>query len=150
LNSNYSLSLRVEVANTSEEKLARLVSLLKQCSGPSIVYVTLQRHAEEVANQLSTHGFNAMVYHAGLPTEKRTRVQLDFMASNSAVVVCTIAFGMGIDKGVLIPPSAMAHAPQLTLLFKRIFDRYVNISNIDFSNSFISNADYTLISAKDG
>jgi superfamily II DNA helicase RecQ len=113
MNLNYSLSLRVEVAHTLEKKLARLVSLLKQCSGPSIVYVTLQRHAEEVANQLLTRGFNAMVYHAGLPTEKRTKVQFDFMASNSAVVVCTIAFGMGIDKGELVVPSAMVHTPQL-------------------------------------
>jgi superfamily II DNA helicase RecQ len=99
----FSLSLRVEVANTLELKLVRLVSLLKQCSGPSIVYVTLQRHAEEVANQLLPHGFNAMVYHAGLPSEERAKVQSDFMESNSAVVVCTIAFGMGIDKGGLVP-----------------------------------------------
>ena len=105
----FSLSLRVEVANTLELKLVRLISLLKQCCGPSIVYVTLQRHAEEVADRLHPHGFNAMVYHAGLPSEQRAKVQSDFMESNSAVVVCTIAFGMGIDKGVIQPLFITAH-----------------------------------------
>lgn len=100
----------------------RLVSLLKECAGSSIVYVTLQKHAEEVANRLLPHGFNAMVYHAGLPSEQRTKVQSAFMESNSAVVVCTIAFGMGIDKG---GSPFTECASQLNNQIKQTFDRYV-------------------------
>ncbi|KAF9244628.1 ATP-dependent DNA helicase [Melanogaster broomeanus] len=82
------LSLQVEVADTLEKKLDR----------PAIIYVTLQRHAEEVANHLRPHGLAPMVYHAGLPADERTKVQLEFMESTKGIVCATIAFGMGIDK----------------------------------------------------
>jgi ATP-dependent DNA helicase RecQ len=66
--------------------------------GPTIVYVTLQRTAEVVAARLSEAGFAARAYHAGLKDEERARVQDWFMISDRAVVVATIAFGMGVDK----------------------------------------------------
>ena len=66
--------------------------------GSTIVYVTLQRTAEEVAERLSQAGFSARAYHAGMSDENRSAVQDWFLASPDAVVVATIAFGMGIDK----------------------------------------------------
>ena len=54
---HFSLSLRVEVANTLELKLVRLISLLKQRPGPCIAYVTLQRHADQVADNFGLTGF---------------------------------------------------------------------------------------------
>ncbi len=38
-------------------------------AGPAIVYVTLQRTAEEVAQRLSAAGFSARAYHAGMDNE---------------------------------------------------------------------------------
>ncbi|MEO6434379.1 MAG: C-terminal helicase domain-containing protein, partial [Tepidisphaeraceae bacterium] len=64
----------------------------------TIVYVTLQRTAENVAAFLDDKGIDAAAYHAGMDAEDRHRVQDEFMASDSKVVVATIAFGMGIDK----------------------------------------------------
>ncbi len=69
-----------------------------QPAGPTIVYVTLQKTAEEVAYFLNERGFSCEHYHAGMKNEDRETVQDWFMASDSAVVVATIAFGMGIDK----------------------------------------------------
>ena len=66
--------------------------------GPAIVYCTLQRTAEMVAKTLAKQGLAARPYHAGLPSEERSQVQEWFMASSNAIVVATIAFGMGIDK----------------------------------------------------
>lgn len=66
--------------------------------GPSIVYVTLQETAEQVAGYLADHGLPARPYHAGMESEARHEVQDWFMASADAIVVATIAFGMGIDK----------------------------------------------------
>ncbi|KAI0669791.1 ATP-dependent DNA helicase [Trametes maxima] len=92
------LALKVEVVNNMAEKIKRLVTILKARTGPSIVYVTLQKHAEEVANLVRPHGVDATVYHAGLPSEDRERIQQQFMESTKGIVVATIAFGMGIDK----------------------------------------------------
>ncbi|KAJ7932472.1 P-loop containing nucleoside triphosphate hydrolase protein [Mycena leptocephala] len=93
------LSLRVEVAETLHKKLDILVPLLQSRTGPSIIYVTLQKHAEEVANSLLARGLrDVMVYHAGLPAPQRQEVQETFMKSVDSIVVCTIAFGMGIDR----------------------------------------------------
>jgi ATP-dependent DNA helicase RecQ len=66
--------------------------------GPTIVYVTLQRTAEQVAARLTDVGLPARAYHAGMETEERTAVQEWFAHSDEAIVVATIAFGMGIDK----------------------------------------------------
>ncbi|KAI0639508.1 ATP-dependent DNA helicase [Trametes polyzona] len=92
------LALRTEVVHNMGEKITRLVSILKERTGPSIVYVTLQKHAEEVSNLLRPHDLESWVYHAGLPAEERERVQQQFMESDKGIVVATIAFGMGIDK----------------------------------------------------
>ena len=66
--------------------------------GPAIVYVTLQKTAEELASSLADRGFPAEAYHAGLGDDVRHAVQERFMASSGGIVVATIAFGMGIDK----------------------------------------------------
>ncbi|HEY4588361.1 MAG TPA: ATP-dependent DNA helicase RecQ [Thermoanaerobaculia bacterium] len=67
-------------------------------SGPSIVYVTQQKTAEGVAADLLSAGVPALAYHAGMEDAERARVQDWFLESAEAVVVATIAFGMGIDK----------------------------------------------------
>ncbi|HQY60456.1 MAG TPA: ATP-dependent DNA helicase RecQ [Polyangiaceae bacterium] len=66
--------------------------------GPTIVYVTLQRTAERLAETLTRAGSPAAAYHAGMDPEARARVQDAWMASEQGIVVATIAFGMGIDK----------------------------------------------------
>lgn len=87
---------------TSTEPLSRdqqLVSRLKdRPSGPTIVYVTLQKTAVEVATKLCQAGFDARPYHAGLKPEVRADAQDWFLTSENGIVVATIAFGMGVDK----------------------------------------------------
>lgn len=82
-----------------EQKVRLLIDRLKSHPrGPTIVYVTLQRTAEEVAGELVRAGLPAKAYHAGMESELRTVIQDWFMAAPDAIVVATIAFGMGIDK----------------------------------------------------
>jgi ATP-dependent DNA helicase RecQ len=66
--------------------------------GAGIVYVTLQKTAERVAKMLADAGVPSRAYHAGMETEQRTAVQEWWKASDRAMVVATVAFGMGIDK----------------------------------------------------
>ncbi len=75
-----------------------LARIRERPPGSTIVYVTLQRTAEEVAGFLAANGLNAAAYHAGLKSEDRTAIQNAFMISPDSVIVATIAFGMGIDK----------------------------------------------------
>lgn len=86
-------------AVSAAEQFPTLVDRLRlRPRGATIVYVTLQRTAEEVADGLRKAGFESRAYHAGLETAERTQTQDWFMNSPSAIVVATIAFGMGIDK----------------------------------------------------
>lgn len=82
------------------ERQALLLERLSQSesSASTIVYVTLQNTAEQVAAYLAEHGLSAVFYHAGMKEEDRHRVQNQFMAGEARIVVATIAFGMGIDK----------------------------------------------------
>ena len=76
-----------------------LVEKVSSIVGAVIVYVTLQRTAEEVSGVLQRAGLSARAYHAGMRAEARGEVQSAFMNDEVRVVVATIAFGMGIDKG---------------------------------------------------
>jgi ATP-dependent DNA helicase RecQ len=83
---------------SAQQRLPILTQALLERKVPSIVYVTLQHTAEQVATHLQKNGVNALAYHAGLPDEHRHAAQDAFMGGQTDVIVATIAFGMGIDK----------------------------------------------------
>ncbi|WP_440973808.1 RecQ family ATP-dependent DNA helicase [Pseudomonas koreensis] len=92
------LNLLVEPVR-GQDKRRRLVEWMSERPGqPSIVYVTLQKTAEHIAEHLGRNGIQAEAYHAGLPNDQREAIQKRFMAGQSNCIVATIAFGMGIDK----------------------------------------------------
>jgi ATP-dependent DNA helicase RecQ len=92
------LTLYITPATVADRDATLIQRLETRPPGPSIVYVTLQRTAEQVAERLARAGFPARAYHAGMDTDARTATQEWWMASDSGIVVATIAFGMGIDK----------------------------------------------------
>jgi ATP-dependent DNA helicase RecQ len=51
---------------------------------------------------LADAGRPARAYHAGMKADERSRIQEWFMASDDAIVVATIAFGMGVDKSNIL------------------------------------------------
>lgn len=92
------LELRVTGCRDGERADLLVERLRGRPPGPAIVYVSLQRHAEEVARHLQAAGFVAQPYHAGLASEVREATQEAFMRGEVAIICATIAFGMGIDK----------------------------------------------------
>lgn len=92
------LHLTVSPCPAPERRQLLLQRLRERPSGPTIVYVILQKTAEKIAAFLNAEGIAARAYHAGMKNEERTTVQETFMAGDLPVVVATIAFGMGIDK----------------------------------------------------
>lgn len=64
-----------------------------------IVYCLSRKDTERIASGLSVHGVRAVAYHAGLEPVQRAKISEDFARERVNVIVATIAFGMGIDRG---------------------------------------------------
>ncbi|GAA3972894.1 DNA helicase RecQ [Allohahella marinimesophila] len=63
-----------------------------------VIYCMSRKKTEETATWLSSQGFTALPYHAGLPAATKTKHQQRFLREEAVIIVATIAFGMGIDK----------------------------------------------------
>ncbi len=92
------LQLRSTVLDADSQYSALVDRLRARPPGPTLIYVSLQRTAEEIAERLVADGLDAAAYHAGMETDDRSRIQQQFIDSQDGIVVATIAFGMGIDK----------------------------------------------------
>ena len=93
------LSLDVRRGYSAKEKLRTITNLIQRHQGDSgIIYCLAKKTTETVAEKLRKEGFSVGVYHAGLPTDERNRIQEDFINDHIQVVCATVAFGMGINK----------------------------------------------------
>ncbi len=81
-----------------ENKQQNLLNILKKVSGTSIVYTRKRKSTKEVAQLLQRQGISADFYHAGLSPEDRSTKQDAWKNNKTRVMVCTNAFGMGINK----------------------------------------------------
>jgi ATP-dependent DNA helicase RecQ len=76
----------------------KVIDIVQKVPGPAIVYCRNRRRTKEIADLLEMHGIPAAHYHAGLPAAERSGKQEAWMKNERRVIVCTNAFGMGIDK----------------------------------------------------
>jgi ATP-dependent DNA helicase RecQ len=81
-----------------EDKLARLVKIANSVKGTGIVYVRNRKKTQDIASYLVSHKISADFYHAGLDGKMRDQKQNNWIQNRTRVIVCTNAFGMGIDK----------------------------------------------------
>ena len=80
-------------------KFRELLEVLKEHAGETgIIYCISRRLVEQVTEDLNTHGFPAVRYHAGLTEEERIQNQNAFIYDRIKLIVATNAFGMGVDK----------------------------------------------------
>ena len=86
------------IVRRAEDKTGQLLSICSGVPGTGIVYVRSRMKTEEVASMLCSKGISASFYHAGLPHMTRTARQEEWKSGKVRVMVCTNAFGMGIDK----------------------------------------------------
>lgn len=86
------------VAIQDSNKLQRLIRGLHRFPGSALVYVRNRKRTEQIAAFLNGYNIKAVAYHAGLDSSVRDQRQREWISGKSRVVVCTNAFGMGIDK----------------------------------------------------
>ncbi len=81
-----------------ENKQKNLLNILKKVAGTGIIYTRNRKSTKEVAQLLQRLGIVADYYHAGLSPDDRSAKQDAWMNNQTRVMVCTNAFGMGINK----------------------------------------------------
>lgn len=86
------------IVRRTEDKLGQLLNICNSVDGTGIVYVRSRKKTEELSAFLSANGVSASFYHAGLGQQSRTDRQEQWKSDKIRVMVCTNAFGMGIDK----------------------------------------------------
>ena len=63
-----------------------------------LLYVRSRNKTEQFAEELAKQGFLTAAYHAGMHANDKQKVLEDFKQHRLDVVICTNAFGMGIDR----------------------------------------------------
>ena len=82
----------------SADKISRIVYWIKKLNGSGIVYCRTRRRTKEISDLLNGHNLKSDFYHAGLEQEIRKEKQQRWINGITPIMVCTNAFGMGIDK----------------------------------------------------
>jgi ATP-dependent DNA helicase RecQ len=75
-----------------------MLDILGRLEGSAIIYCRNRRRTKQISDLLNMHGIGSDYYHAGLAQEDRNEKQDLWMKNAVRVIVCTNAFGMGIDK----------------------------------------------------
>lgn len=81
-----------------DSKINKIIEILTKVAGSSIIYCKSRRRTREISELLQLQNISSDFYHAGLIQDERNRKQEDWINNKTRVIVCTNAFGMGIDK----------------------------------------------------
>lgn len=92
------LFYQADVLDKEDEKLPRVLDLLRENEGPTIIYSATVATVEALHENLRDQGFEVVKYHGKMKAADRHEAQDQFMGGRVPIVVATNAFGMGIDK----------------------------------------------------
>ncbi|MBL7722093.1 MAG: RecQ family ATP-dependent DNA helicase, partial [Chitinophagaceae bacterium] len=81
-----------------DSKINKIIEVLQKVPGSSIVYCKSRKRTKEISELLRLQNISSDFYHAGLVQEERNKKQEAWIGNKTRVIVCTNAFGMGIDK----------------------------------------------------
>ncbi len=109
--SNLSLNIKmVWTPKGRKQKMLQFIQAKQKRSG--LVYVRSRQDSQALARWFRSLSYSVAAYHAGLITTERRKIEQDWISGKIQFVICTSAFGMGIDK----PDVAFVvhyHAPEL-------------------------------------
>ena len=81
-----------------DSKINKIIEILRKVQGTGIIYCKSRKRTKEISELLQLQNISADFYHAGLEQEERSKRQEAWINNKKRVIVCTNAFGMGIDK----------------------------------------------------
>ena len=79
-------------------KQTKLLEIINNTLGSALVYCKSRKQTQQIAEMLQMHKHSAGFYHAGLSNKERNKKQEQWIKNKIRIMVCTNAFGMGIDK----------------------------------------------------
>ena len=82
----------------SVRKLHKIGLYVRRIKGAKIIYARNKRHCAEISQNLKKIGISSDIYHADIPMKARLERQDKWLRNELECIVCTSAFGMGIDK----------------------------------------------------
>ena len=93
------LNLKVQMICTPRTRRKQMLKFIASHGKSSgLVYVRSRRDSEKISYQLRSLGYKNSAYHAGLSATQRRAIESDWLENQLQFVVCTSAFGMGINK----------------------------------------------------
>ncbi|MDO7488252.1 ATP-dependent DNA helicase RecQ [Peribacillus frigoritolerans] len=93
------IAIIVERMFSYDEKLARVLELVRKFTGSGIIYFSSKKVAESVAGFLQDNGIDSVnYYHGGMEQEQRMLIQQQFISGQLKIICATSAFGMGVNK----------------------------------------------------
>lgn len=93
------ISLSIEKRDSAKQQQAKMLEIIGERQGQSgLVYCVGKNTVDRVAKWLSSEGVSALPYHAGHTNTTREENQEAFLRGEVDILVCTVAFGMGVDK----------------------------------------------------
>lgn len=93
------ISLSIEKRESGKQQQAKMLEIIRARKGDSgLVYCVGKNTVDKVAKWLAGEGVSARPYHAGHSMDVREKNQESFLRGETEVLVCTVAFGMGVDK----------------------------------------------------
>ncbi|MGG6295836.1 RecQ family ATP-dependent DNA helicase [Leptolyngbya sp. AN02str] len=96
------LALSVQTVWTPRGRRKRVHQFVQQHRGESgLVYARTRRGTEALAEWLTQQGDRTVAYHAGLSPQERRRIEAAWLGGELPFVVCTSAFGMGINNSAV-------------------------------------------------
>ena len=92
-------NLHYTMQRRPRDPMPQVLEALQTSRGAALIYARTRRSVEQWAERLSDQGVAATPYHAGLDPETRQQALKLFLEHERPVLVATVAFGMGVDRG---------------------------------------------------
>ncbi len=93
------LELNIKTVCTPRGRQQQLIQFIQPRKNQTgLIYARTRKDCEQLAQWLQTENYSTVAYHAGLSSEERRKIEKDWLQEKIKFVVCSSAFGMGINK----------------------------------------------------